>query len=153
MGCLPTANQIELIRQTVEQVAFAAQKFDWITRLPVSDRDVEVTAQHEVRTVAKPGETIKNVMHRADISEFAGRSMNAEHNKTTWRPRRALNLAANDPAVIFRNRDRNQRCGSCKQSRAPTSRSGRLPRERIVAAVPESLAGRVFGRTALLRQD
>src|SRR5262245_51557212 len=77
--CLPTTHQIELIREAVEYVAFATQNSDLLASLPISDCNVEVTAQYKVRTVAKRGNTIENAVHRADVSAFTDRSMNAEH--------------------------------------------------------------------------
>ena len=76
---MPTTHQIELITEAVEYVAFAPQNPDLLACLPISDRDVEVTAQYKVRTVAKRGDTVENAVHRADISAFTDRSVNAEH--------------------------------------------------------------------------
>src|SRR5207244_816772 len=78
--CLPTTHQVEFVGQPVEYFAFATQKSDSLTWLPVSDRDVEVAAQYEVGTVAKQGNTIENMLHRADVSAFTNRSVNAEHD-------------------------------------------------------------------------
>jgi hypothetical protein len=77
---LPTTHQIELLGQAVEYVAFRPQNSDSLTWLPISDRDVEVTAQYKVGTIAKQGNTIENVLHRADVSAFTDRSVNAEHD-------------------------------------------------------------------------
>jgi len=77
--CLPTTHQIELVGQAVEYVAFARQNSDSLTRLTISDCYVEVTAQYKVGTVAKQGNTIEDVLHRADVSAFTDRSVNAEH--------------------------------------------------------------------------
>src|SRR5206468_4672065 len=50
---LPTTHQLELVRQAVENIAFASQHPDAIARLPVADGDVEVTAQYEVSSPAE----------------------------------------------------------------------------------------------------
>ena len=76
---MPTTHQIELISEAVEYVAFAPQNPDLLACLPKSDRDIEVTAQYKVRAVAKRGDTVENAVHRADISAFTDRSVNAEH--------------------------------------------------------------------------
>src|SRR5215471_9071206 len=76
---LPTTHQIELIVEAVEYVALAPQNPDSLACLPISDRDVEVTAQYKVCTVPKRGDTVENAVHRADISAFTDRSVNAEH--------------------------------------------------------------------------
>ncbi len=77
--CLPTTYQIELVGQAVEYVAFATQNSDSLTRLTISDCHVEVTAQYKVGTVAKQGNAVEDVLHRADVSAFTDRSVNAEH--------------------------------------------------------------------------
>src|SRR5262245_53651454 len=76
--CLPTTHQIELVGETVKYVAFPSQNSDLLARLPISHRDVEVTAQYNVGTVAKQGNTIENVLHRANVSALTDRSVNAE---------------------------------------------------------------------------
>jgi len=76
---LPTTHQIELVGQPVEYVAFATQNSDSLTRLTISDCHVEVTAQYKVGTVAKQGNAVEDVLHRADVSAFTDRSVNAEH--------------------------------------------------------------------------
>jgi len=76
---LPTTHQLELVGQAVEYVAFATQNSDSLTWLPISDGDVEVTAQHKVGTVAKQSNMIENVLHSAYVSTFTDRSVNAEH--------------------------------------------------------------------------
>jgi hypothetical protein len=77
---LPATDQIELAGQTVQYVALAAQKSDLLMWLPVSDGDVEITAQHKVGAAAKPHEAIKNVLHGADVTAFTDRSVNAEYD-------------------------------------------------------------------------
>ena len=76
---LPATHQIEFVAQPVEQVAFAAHKPDLVGRLAIADSDIEVTAQYKVGAAAKRGNTIENVMHRADVSTFTGGSVNNEH--------------------------------------------------------------------------
>src|SRR5262249_14069193 len=108
----------------------------------MSDRDVEVTTQDKVGAAAKQGNTIENVVHRADISAFTDRSVNAEHYQRTFRPRHVPDFTTDHPTVVIRNHDRDQRCASCKKSASPTSRFGRPPRESIVVVMPESLTTR-----------
>src|SRR5881628_482628 len=73
--CLPTAHQLELFRQAVENIAFALQHPDAIARLPVSDGDVEVTTQYEVSAPAEGGDTVEDVLHCSDVSPFTGWSV------------------------------------------------------------------------------
>src|SRR5689334_7860247 len=92
-------------------------------------------------------------MHRADVSVFPNRAVNAENDQRTFRPRSIPDLAADNPAVVIRNLDRNQRRGSHKQSASPASGPARLPRKPVASVMPEPFAGRVLRRTAFLRQD
>ena len=77
---LPTTDQIELAAQAVKDVAFAAKNPDRLMGLPVTDGDVEVTAEHKVCAAAQRRYTIENVLHRADVSAFTDRSVNAEYH-------------------------------------------------------------------------
>jgi hypothetical protein len=77
---LPATHQIELVGQAVEHVAFCAKIPDRLGWLPVSDSDVEVTAQHQVCAAAKHRHPVKNVLHRTDVSAFAHGPVNAEND-------------------------------------------------------------------------
>src|SRR5262249_46394166 len=80
--CLPTTHQFELLRQTIEYLAFGSQDFNRLGRLPISDCDVEVAAEDKISAAANRTDAVENILHRADVSAFANRSVNAEHDYT-----------------------------------------------------------------------
>src|SRR5262249_38070691 len=81
------------------------------------------------------------------------RSMNAEHDERTLGPKAIPDPAADNPAVVIANRDRDQRRRSRKESTAPIPGSGGLPCESIALSVPESLSRRTLRRTAFLGEQ
>src|SRR5262245_53510660 len=104
--CLPTTDKIELVLQAVEDVTFSAGESDAIAGLSISDCDVEVPTQHQISAATKRRDAIENLLHRADVSTFTGRPMNAEHLQRTVGPRCVPDLAAHHPAVEIRDCDR-----------------------------------------------
>jgi len=77
--CLPTTHQIKLVGQAVEYGTLTLQNPDSLARLPISDRDIEVTAEYEVGTVAKRGKTVENILHCAYVTALTDGAVNAEH--------------------------------------------------------------------------
>src|SRR4051812_47796072 len=95
--CLPATHQVELLAQTVENGQLAPKNFDRLSDLTVSDRDVEITTQYKICTVFQRRHTIKNLLHRSNVSVFANRAMNTEHLDRTLGPRAVSDFPTNNP--------------------------------------------------------
>src|SRR4051812_18858327 len=96
--CLPATHQVELLAQTVENGQLAPKHFDRLSEPTVSDRDVEIAAQYKICTISQQRHTIKNLLHRSNVSVVANRAMNAEHPDRTLGPRAVPDFTANDPS-------------------------------------------------------
>jgi len=79
MGSLPATHKVEFVGQPIEQGTFAPQYANSLARLTISHCHVEVAGQYQVGPAAKHGNTVEDLMHRADVSAFACRSVNAEY--------------------------------------------------------------------------
>jgi len=63
----------------VEERRVGREDWEWVAWRTIFDCHVGGTAQYKVGTVAKQGNAVEDVLHRADVSAFTDRSVNAEH--------------------------------------------------------------------------
>src|SRR5262245_19769614 len=140
MRGLPAADQFELLRKPIQDVSLAATHPDFIPRTAVARGDVEIAAQNQVGSLTQRRDAIEYLLHRADVTVFARRCMDAENaERPCVAQRRKLCFGASDPTLEARQIDWCESSTSGQKRAAPAPARNRLPQQRIAWARSESL--------------